>query len=95
MVRVQLIAQEVEVRFAQKPGPPSAFVWQGQEYRVVEILSVRRELDFRRAWWRRRHRDWYRVKTDSGRVFDLYFHRGPGRPCWVLFQEVLDEASGR
>lgn len=43
-------------------------------------------------------RDYYRVRTDAGRVFDIYYDRaprGPGRRkgAWFLFQEVLPESE--
>jgi hypothetical protein len=87
-MKPRFISEEVEVRFATRPGPPSAFVWQGKEYKIVEVLSARQELDFKRAWWRRRHRDHYLVRTEDGRTFELYFHRGPGRRYWVLYREI-------
>jgi hypothetical protein len=86
--RSRFIAEEVEVRFTDKPGPPVSFIWRGQEYRITEILGARQQLDFKRAWWRRRHRDYYLVKTDDKRIFELYFHRGPGRRYWVLYREL-------
>ncbi|MFO8034167.1 MAG: DUF6504 family protein [Candidatus Bipolaricaulota bacterium] len=88
MAKTRFIAEEVEVRFAEKPGPPCCFVWQGQEHKIAEVLSSWQKLDFKRAWWRRRHRDYYRVRTDGGRTFELYFHRGVGRNCWVLYREL-------
>jgi hypothetical protein len=33
----RFIDEEIEVHFAQKPGPPTFFVWQGREYRIVEM----------------------------------------------------------
>jgi hypothetical protein len=85
----RFIDEEIEVHFAQEPGPPTSFVWRGQEYRVVEVESVYRRLDFKRPWWRRRHRDYYQVKTDTGQVFEIYFHRGPGKRYWVLYKEFI------
>jgi hypothetical protein len=84
----RFIAAEVEVRFAVRPGPPTSFVWEGKEFGIAEILEQRRTLDFQRAWRRRRHRDWYKVRTTDGRIFELYLHRGPGRPYWVLLREL-------
>jgi hypothetical protein len=84
----RFIDAEVEVLFVERPGPPVGFRWEGKEYRIVEVLEFRRELDFQRSWWRRRHRDWYKVRTNDGRVFELYFHRGPGRRYWVLLREL-------
>lgn len=84
----RFIGEEVEVRFGERPGPPISFIWRGREHRISEVLEVRRELDFRRAWWCRRHRDIYRVRTEQGRSFELHFHRGPGRRHWVLYREL-------
>jgi len=83
------IDEEIEVRFVQKPGPPTSFIWRGREYGIVEIERAYRRLDFKRAWWRRRHRDYYRVKTDTRQVFEIYFHRGPGKRYWVLYKEYI------
>ena len=85
----RFIDEEIEVRFAQKPGPPTSFTWQGREYEIVEIERQYRRLDFKRAWWQRRHRDYYRVTTDTGQVFEIYHHRGPGKRYWVLYKEFI------
>ena len=86
----EFIGEKVEVRFDKKPGPPSSFVWRGEEHRVIEVRSMRRVLDVRNPWWQRRHRDYYQVRTDAGDMFELYLHRGPGRRYWVLYRR-LDE----
>jgi hypothetical protein len=84
----EFIGEEVAVSFDKKPGPPSSFVWRGEEHRVAEVRSMRRVLDVRNPWWQRRHRDYYQVKTDAGDVFELYLHRGPGRRYWVLYRRL-------
>ncbi len=40
-------------------------------------------------------RDYYRVRTETGEVFDLYYDRAPGGPGgrkgnWFLFRQVLE-----
>ncbi|MCI2424509.1 DUF6504 family protein [Candidatus Acetothermia bacterium] len=87
--RALFISEEIEVRFEKKPGPPSSFVWQGREYQIEVILSMQQRLDFRRAWWARRHRDYYTVRVHTGQVFELYFLRGRGWKHWVLYKEVF------
>ncbi|MFQ6015013.1 MAG: DUF6504 family protein [Anaerolineae bacterium] len=120
-------ADEIEVRFEQepllekKPGLPAAFTWQGQEYRIVELLSEWH--DYRKrgktaaayvkekgTYWVRASqrsgswgvgRDYYRVHTDTGEVFDIYYDRKPkGRKrkgVWVLSRklEVKEEVGRR
>jgi hypothetical protein len=83
----RFIDEEVEVRVGDF-GRPLSFVWRGNAFEVVEVLRSWRKLDLKRAWWRRRHRDHYLVRVSGGRVFELYFHRGPGRRFWVLLREL-------
>jgi hypothetical protein len=84
----EFIDDEIKVQFVKKPGPPPSFIWRGMEYKIAEIKDMRRVLDFREAWWQRRHRDYYMVKTDTGETFEIYFHRGPGRRYWVLYKRL-------
>ncbi len=85
MPKSEFIGEKIEVYCAKKPYPPTSFVWRGTEYRIKKIEAMKRKLDFQKSWWRRRHRDYYWVRTDTGELFELYFHRGPGRKYWVLY----------
>lgn len=43
-------------------------------------------------------RDFYRVRTDTGEVFELYYDRDPSSPgkrkgSWFLFQQVIDDSD--
>jgi len=88
---MKFIGEEIEVRFGEEPGPPRSFVWRDRVFHIEEVLVIRRKLDFRRAWWTRRHRDFYTVLVHTGQVFELYFHRGPGRRYWVLYKELTGD----
>jgi len=84
----QFISQEITVLFAAKPGPPTAFVWNGVEYTIARVRDAQRRLDFRKPWFSRRHRDYYVVETEAGGIFEIYFQRGPGRRYWVLYKKL-------
>jgi len=84
----EFIGEEIAVRFGQKPGLPTSFIWREAEYQVARIRSRQRRLDFRNPWYSRRHRDYYVVETDAGQVFQIYHHRGPGRRYWVLYKKL-------
>jgi hypothetical protein len=92
----------------KKPGCPSKFVWCEETYRVIEILqewhdysrrgrmehNMRPEhadLATRRGSWGV-GRDYYRVRTQTGRIFDLYYDRAPKKDsrkgAWFLYQEM-------
>ena len=84
----EFIGEEIEVHFVKKPGSPTSFTWRGREHKIVEIESKHRRLDFSKPWWRRRHRDYYIIKTDGGDTLRIYFHRGPGKKYWVLYERL-------
>lgn len=91
------------------PHCPDHFVWRGQKYAVVEKLGEWHDYRRRGHMARNmapRHlttaskrgswgvgRDYFRVRTDAGRTFDLYYDRAPsaGGPKggWFLYREFL------
>jgi hypothetical protein len=99
---------------AKMPGCPSGFIWREQAYRVREMLSEWHNYERRGRMSRNmtpRHlataslrgswgvgRDYYRVRTDAGQVFDLYYDRAPKDPAdregrWFLYREMTVRAG--
>lgn len=93
----------------KKPEAPDGFTWAGETFRVAEVLAAwvtyeRRgrfarnmTLGHLRAAARRGSwgvgRFYFRVRTTSGRVFDLYYDRAPAgagdrKGRWVLWREL-------
>lgn len=93
----------------KKPGCPARFVWQGETHTIVDTLKEWHDYGRRgrmshnmrpshAAAARRRGswgvgRDYYRVLTKDGRVFDLYYDRAPkgsgdGRGEWFLYRDM-------
>jgi hypothetical protein len=93
----------------KKPGCPDRFLWHGQTFEVTEILSEwhdyhrrgrmahnMRDSHLRSAATRGSWgvgRDFCRVLTHTGRVFDLYYDRAPDareerKGSWFLFREM-------
>ena len=98
----------------KKPGCPDRFVWQGRTYAVVELLSEWHDYGRRGRMAHNmrpshlasaaRRGSWgvgrftFRVRTDTGQFFDLYYDRAPRdtgdrKGSWFLFRE-LSPASG-
>jgi len=97
----------------KQPGCPDRFVWREQTYPIVALLAEWRELGRRGRMGRNmtpEHaalaaqrgswgvgRFYFRVRTGSGRVFDLYYDRAPKdvesrKGAWFLFRELaLDD----
>lgn len=93
----------------KKPGCPQRFVWRGKTYHVVEELSAWHDYTRRGRMARNMKpahaatasrrgswgvgRDYYRVRTEGGRVFDLYYDRAPKgvddrKGTWFLYREM-------
>ena len=93
----------------KSPGCPNAFTWNGKRYTVVEMLSewhdyrrsgrMRRNMRPEHAVTAERRGSWgvgqyyFRVRTDSGQIFDLYYDRAPKnvdqrKGAWFLEKEL-------
>ena len=115
LVPVQFIGEEIDATFektpmySKKPGPPSAFTWREEEFKVNETISTwfdygrkgkaarnmreenLREAERRGSWGVGRY--YFRVKTEGGRVFDVYYDRAPKDAGdraghWFLWREM-------
>ena len=93
----------------KKPGCPDRFVWREETYHVVELLSEWRDYGrkgrmasnmrpshtataSRRGSWGV-GRNYFRVRIESGQVFDLYYDRAPKsiddrKGVWYLYREM-------
>ena len=86
---------EFDVLPARKkaPGPPSAFVWRGTTFRVIEVISrwseyerkgrMARNMAPAHARIAQQRGSWgvgrfyFRVRVQSGETFDVYYDRAP------------------
>ncbi len=119
MKPLRFINEAVDVFFEQapalekKPGPPSGFVWRGERFVIVEILSewhdyerrgrMRRNMQPQHASAAERSGSWgvgqdyYRVRTQDERLFDIYYDRAPKdvdrrKGAWFLDREMSEQA---
>jgi len=90
---MELYADPIEVELDESRrvlAGPKTFVWREQRYvveRIIKMWSDSSRPDQRRrkhGWWERRHRDYFRVQTESGEVWDIYRDRGGRRRLWYL-----------
>lgn len=112
---LRFIGEAIEAQFdrppvlEKKPGCPDGFVWDGETYRIVEMLAEWHDYSRsgrmatnmrpehaaaaeRRGSWGV-GRDYFRVRTDSGQIFDLYYDRAPKnirnrKGQWILYREL-------
>jgi hypothetical protein len=105
---------DTEPALKKKPGCPDRFVWGGDTYRIAERLSEWHDYTRRGRMARNMRpthaaaatrrgswgvgRDYYRVRTDTGQVFDLYYDRAPKtadnrQGGWFLYQEMAQSEA--
>ncbi len=82
----------------EKGGVPVSFKWKSREFRVNSVLRQWQDYDFsplvhKKTWRTRRHRNYFRVRTDSGADFEMYCDRGTkldDKKHWVMAAELGD-----
>lgn len=91
----KFIGQSIDVTTDGEVKEPVSFTWKGRDYDIEEILLSWMDWGFpqsasQRDWRNRRHRNYYRVRTTSGQIFEIYHDRGPagGTDDWYLFQQL-------
>lgn len=86
------IGEAVAVEQAEGSAAPAAFTWRGATLRVVEVVGAWQDYGFgathpaARNWRTRRHRNYYRVRAEDGRLYELYLDRGAKRRGWYLYR---------
>ncbi len=73
------------------------FQWQNRKFVIREIIAEWQDYGFsagaprKKDWRMRRHRNYYRVETNDGDIYELYHDRGlkieGGK--WVLLSQIL------
>lgn len=115
LLPIRFIDVEIEVLFdrppvlSKKPTAPNGFVWNGETFRVQQVLSswvdysrhgrMAKNMEPAHSKVAARHGSWgvgrfyFRVRSNGGRLFDLYYDRAPEdagdrKGHWVLFREM-------
>ncbi len=95
----RFMEREIEVEAAEDaPQRPVAFKIGGQRYVVADVLSTwEDEEPGGRTRRQRRHRTFYRLRTEEGHLFDIYFDwaeaRRRHRNRWVLHRRLAEAAE--
>ncbi len=96
----QFISEQIRVTTDGEIKQPVSFIWKGTEYQVTEIILSWFDWGFppgasQRDWRTRRHRNYYRVRTSSGELFELYLDRATpsGNSEWFLYQRLDPDSA--
>jgi hypothetical protein len=92
------LGREIKVITGGDVKVPVSFKIDDREYIVAEVLESWPDYGFghsdrRKRWWQRHHRNYYRVMTTDGEVYEMYYERGvnlenPEFKKWFLTQRL-------
>jgi len=91
---MQLYSEKIEVECRGEPLKPVSFKWNDKEFRIEKVLRIWQDWGFppgsprRKNWRLRRHRTYFKVRTEDGRVFEIYLDRKAPEQTWVLYREI-------
>jgi hypothetical protein len=95
----RFFGRQIEVTTSGNIKSPVSFKMDDHEYVIAEILEswpdygFGRSITGRKRWWQRHHRNYFRVKTTGGDVYEIYYDRGvnlknPEFKKWFLTQRL-------
>lgn len=95
---MNFICERINVSLSED-GFPLEFVWKGVSRKIVKVERGWQEYGLPKSgspksqtWLLRRHRNYFRVRTEEERRFHIYMDRGSRgfRREWILEQELVD-----
>ena len=78
----RFFGREIQVQVEGEVRHPVSFRLEGKDYAIREILAAWADYGFgnipprRKKWWLRHHRNYHRVCTSEGEVFEIYYDHG-------------------
>ena len=95
----KFIGKEIEVTTGGEIKTPASFRLEGREYVIAEILESWPDHGYgnippkRKKWYHRHHRNYFRVKTTDGDIYEIYYDRGtklthPELKQWFLTRRL-------
>jgi hypothetical protein len=99
MMSPQFIGREIKVTVSDEVKVPTSFYLDNREFIISEIIAAWPDYGFgsnqlhHKKWWQRHHRNYYRVKSASGEVFEIYYDRGTNLKHreykkWFLYRQL-------
>ena len=96
---MKFIGKDIEVTTGGDIKVPVSFRLDDCQYIIDDILEQWPDYGYgkqppkRKRWYHRRHRNYYKVKTTEGNVFEIYYDRGtnlkhPELKKWFLSRQL-------
>ena len=95
----QFFGRQINVTTKGEVKVPVSFRLDDREYVISDIVEAWHDYGFgksplrRKRWWHRHHRNYYKVKTIEGEIFEIYYDRGTKlehaeRKKWFLYRQL-------
>jgi hypothetical protein len=91
----RFIDEEIVVKVTGEMPVPTEFTWRADKHDIVRIVFQWPDWGFaagssQRNWRTRRHRNYYRVETTDGDLWEIYLDRNTpdGSTRWFLYQQL-------
>lgn len=99
MGETRFFGRQIEVVTGGEIKVPVSFRFDGKDYDVAEIIESWPDYGFgrsvtgRKRWFQRHHRNYYRVRTSEGEIYEMYYDRGtklthPEHKKWSLTRRL-------
>jgi hypothetical protein len=86
------ISEAIKVKQGKTDRQPIEFIWRGEPKHIVQVISEWQDWGFaagvtKADWRQRRHRNYYRVECDDGKVYEIYRDRQDiENSTWYLYR---------
>ncbi len=90
----EIYSEKIEVECEGEPLRPVSFTWRGEMFLIKKIVRMWQDWGFaggaprKRTWRLRRHRNYFDVETESGRIFEIYLDRKGPELEWIIYREL-------
>lgn len=93
----RFFGQQISVEQDSNSRQPLSFAFKDETHNIAQIMTSWHDYGFpndgrKHTWRQRHHRNYYRVRTDDGRHFEIYYDRGvsmdnPHYMRWYVTEE--------
>lgn len=88
------LCEKIEVEFDVQKGEPVSFIWRNQKFVIKKVLASWQDFGFsagapkKKTWRLRKHRNYYKIETDTDEIFEIYLDRTGSKREWIISKKL-------
>lgn len=88
------LCEKIEVEFDVRKGEPVSFIWRNQKFVIKKVLASWQDFGFssgapkKKTWRLRKHRNYYKIETDTDEIFEIYLDRTGSKREWIISKKI-------